>query len=303
MGNHPFALVVRMYVQLNPVPVDAPDTRHESARMRGKWMNSSVLTEPTARGPRPPSRSHPLPLWAQVSDDLRRRIGTGEFDGGFAGEHDLTEQYGVSRHTIREALRVLRVEGLLKSERGRGTTVQETRYSQNLGTLYSLFTTISDQGVEQTSTVKRLTLTVNPTVAAELNVAPTSEFVVIERVRFAGGEPLAYDTAWLLAEVARPLLDADFTHSSIYGELRDRCGIEMDSGGERIYAQVASHHIATQLNLSSGSPVFAIERIGAKGTRVIEWRETFIRGDRFTLEFDFSHTPNTSRARYNKGAA
>lgn len=263
----------------------------------------SQSTGLTATGAIPPIRTDPLPLWAQVSQDLRRRIGAGEFDGGLPGEHDLTDQYGVSRHTIREALRVLRVEGLLKSERGRGTTVAEMKYSQNLGTLYSLFTTIADQGVEQSSTVLRLVVTVNPTVAKELNVDPTSEFVVIERIRFAGGEPLAYDTAWLLAEFARPLLDADFTHSSIYGELRDRCSIVMDAGGEKINAQVASRHIATALNLDRGSPVFALERVGRSGNRVIEWRETFIRGDRFTLEVDFSDKANTPIGRYNKGAS
>ncbi len=254
-------------------------------------------------GPLPPSRTDPLPLWAQVSDDLRRRISSGAFEQGLPGEHDLTEQYGVSRHTIREALRVLRLEGLLKSERGRGTTVAETKLSQNLGTLYSLFNTIQDQGVSHTSTVKRLAITVNPTVAQELNVAPTSEFVVIERIRFAGGEPLAYDTAWLLADIARPLLEADFGHASIYGELRSRCGIEMDSGRERICAQVASRHVGADLGLVPGSPVFALERIGASGNHPIEWRETFIRGDRFTLEVDFSDTAHTSRGRYNKGAA
>ena len=254
-------------------------------------------------GPLAPSRTHPLPLWAQVSDDLRRRIDIGSFESAFPGEHELTEQYGVSRHTIREALRVLRVEGLLKSERGRGTTVQEARYSQKLGTLYSLFTTIQEQGVSQDSTVQRLAITVNPTVAEELNVAPESEFVVIERIRFAGGEAFAYDTAWLLADIARPLLEADFGHTSVYKELRDRCGVEMDSGGERICAQVASHHIATALELVPGSPVFALERIGASGNRAIEWRETFIRGDRFTLEVDFSDSANISRGRYVKGAA
>lgn len=254
-------------------------------------------------GPIAPSRIHPLPLWAQVSDDLRRRIGAREFEGGFPGEHDLTEQYGVSRHTIREALRVLRVEGLLKSERGRGTTVQDANYTQNLGTLYSLFNTIQSQGVEHINTVKRLALTVNPTVALELNVAPTSEFVVIERIRFAGGEPLAYDTAWLLAKFARPLLEADFVHGSVYGELRDRCGIEMDSGGEKICAQVATRQVASDLGLDTGAPVFALERVGASGNKVIEWRETFIRGDRFTLEVNFSHAARTSRVLYNKGAA
>jgi len=265
-------------------------------------VNVSQTLGLTSPGPILPERTHPLPLWAQVSEDLRRRINAGEFEDGLPGEHDLTDQYGVSRHTIREALRVLRAEGLLKSERGRGTTVAETKYSQNLGALYSLFTTIADQGVEQSSTVKRLVLTLNPTVAQELDVAPTSEFVVIERVRFAGGEPLAYDTAWLLAEFARPLLEADFTRSSIYSELRDRCAIVMNAGGEKIYAQVASRHIANALHLPSGSPVFALERVGKSGDQVIEWRETFIRGDRFNLEVDFSDSANTPIGRYNKGA-
>lgn len=260
----------------------------------------------TSSGPIPPERTHPLPLWAQISEDLRRRIGGGEFGEGLPGEHELTDQYGVSRHTIREALRVLRAEGLLKSERGRGTTVAEATYSQNLGALYSLFTTIAEQGVTQSSTVKRLVMTHNASVALELGVSPSSEFIVIERIRFAGGEPLAYDTAWLLAEFARPLLDADFTHTSIYSELRNRCAIVMDAGGEKIYAQVASQHIAAALNLASGSPVFVLERVGKSGDRVIEWRETFIRGDRFNLEVDFSDTANrqmnTPIGRYNKEA-
>ena len=76
-------------------------------------------------GPVLPDRSSPLPLWAQVSADIRRRVAEGAFEEGFPGEIALTEQYEVSRHTVREALRVLRDEGLLRSERGRGTTIED----------------------------------------------------------------------------------------------------------------------------------------------------------------------------------
>lgn len=158
-----------------------------------------------------PDRSSPLPLWAQVSADIRRRVAEGAFEEGFPGEIALTEQYEVSRHTVREALRVLRDEGLLRSERGRGTTIEEGSYSQNLGTLYSLFRTIEDQGTQQRSDVRRLGTTVNPSVASNLQIAPNDDLVVLERVRYAGDEPLAVDTAWLPKAVAAPLLDVDFT--------------------------------------------------------------------------------------------
>lgn len=235
-----------------------------------------------------PDRSHPLPLWAQVSADLRRRISADEFINGFPGEFELTEQYGVSRHTIREALRVLRAEGILKSERGRGTSIQDRRYSQSLGTLYSLFQTLVDEGVTQSSVIQRLATTTNPTVAQELGVEPNTELIVLERIRMANGEPLAHDTSWLLASETREILASDFTVNSLYSELRERCGVEMNGGKERIVAQQAPRHIAAALTVPERSAVFAIERLGASNNRAIEWRETFIRGDRFTLEVDFN---------------
>ncbi len=95
------------------------------------WFVTSIETTPRVGGSCPyrdrslPDRSSPLPLWAQVSADIRRRVADGAFEEGFPGEIALTEQYEVSRHTVREALRVLRDEGLLRSERGRGTTIEE----------------------------------------------------------------------------------------------------------------------------------------------------------------------------------
>lgn len=256
-----------------------------------------------------PNRANPLPLWAQVSDDLRRRIDSAEFNDSFPGEIDLTEQYGVSRHTIREALRVLRVEGLLKSERGRGTSVQKRPYAQNLGALYSLFHTIEVQGVSQTSQVLRQSLTTNPSVAAELGLAPDTEFVVLERIRFAADEPLAHDTCWLPAQKAGALLTSDFTTTSLYGELTRKCGIEMTGGREHIVSQSAPRHIAQALSLPPGSAVFFIERLGCSYENPVEWRETFIRGDRFSLNVDFtnslnslnsSHTLNSQLGRFTR---
>ena len=256
-----------------------------------------MTASPEPSGPHAPDRSHPLPLWAQVSADLRRRIDVGEFTDSFPGELDLTEQYGVSRHTIREALRVLRTEGILKSERGRGTSIQSRNFSQNLGALYSLFQTIAEEGVAQTSSVQRLALTTNTTVALELGVQPNTELLVLERIRFANSEPLAYDTSWLLANETQALLQSDFTTASLYAELRSQCGIDMNGGKEKILAQTAPRHIATVLDMPQGAAVFAIERLGASHNRAIEWRETFIRGDRFSLEVDFDNTTTITASR------
>ncbi len=261
---------------------------------------SRARSSAAQEGPRRPDRAGGTPLWTQVSDDLRRRIATGEFAAGFPGELSLTEQYEVSRHTIREALRVLRAEGVVSSGRGRSSTVAGPHYRQSLGALYSLFETLEGQGVTQRSEVLRLARTTNSTVAAYLDLPAKSELIVLERVRHADGEPLAHDTSWLPASLAAPLLACDFSRSGLYAELQ-RFGILVDAGAERIAATGAPRHIARSLGIAAGAPVFSVERRATAQGRAAEWRETFIRGDRFTLETDW--TPTGSSITANAGDA
>jgi len=66
-----------------------------------------------------------VPLHSQLETTLRRLIQQGQISTGavLPGELELAAQLGVSRHTVRHALGVLTNEGLLRRERGRGTTV------------------------------------------------------------------------------------------------------------------------------------------------------------------------------------
>lgn len=241
-------------------------------------------------GPVVPDRASRLPLWAQVCADLRRRVALGEFVTGVPGEHALVDQYEVSRHTIREALRVLRGEGVIRSERGRASTVDDPPVSQNLGAQYSLFRTLEERGIFQVSVVRRQSVTRNMTVAQRLGVKADTELVVIERLRFADESPLALDTSWLPAERARPLLDIDFTHDGLYDSLARECGVRVDSGHEHITTEKAPEHISLLLEVSESTPMFHMERVAYAAGSAIEWRETFIRGDRFRLDIDWSCT-------------
>lgn len=258
---------------------------------------------PDVLAARLPDRSSPLPLWAQVCEDLRRRIDARAFDAGFPGELSLTEEYEVSRHTIREALRVLRGEGLLSSARGRATTVQPPRYRQSMGTLYSLFTTLSSHGVEQKSAVMRLARTTNSIIAAYLDIPADAGLIVLERLRLADGEPLAHDTSWMPARFAEPLLARDFTSTGLYAELSQACNVAIDAGHERVSAALPPRHVAELLTIASADPVFRIERRATASGQAAEWRETFIRGDRFSLETSWTptHTVLTPAAEFTRG--
>ena len=109
-----------------------------------------------------------MPLWAQLLSVLRARLDRGEFAEAFPTDAELTEQYGLSRHTVREAVRRLQQEGVLTRERGRGTFLRPPGIEQPTGAIYSLFRSIEAQGREQRSKVLDLEKTADPEVAARL---------------------------------------------------------------------------------------------------------------------------------------
>lgn len=237
---------------------------------------------PTAR---PVDRTSPLPLWAQLYHDLVRRLEAGGFGSGagFPGEHELAVEYAVSRHTVREALRRLRQAGVLDSGRGRRTAVRRARIEQPLGAVYSLFSEVEARGMRQRSEVLVRETRADPVVAARLGVAVDTEFVFLERIRYADEEPLALDRTWLLAAVGRPLLAADLTATGIYAELARSAGLRITDGEERIHAVVPTADQRHRLQLGGGVGLLVIERIGRINAEPVEWRETQVRGDRFSV--------------------
>jgi len=230
-----------------------------------------------------------MPLWAQLDADLRRRVDAGEFGAAFPGENALVEQYAVSRQTVREALRRLRTEGLVTAERGRAPRlVDQVQFSQPLGALYSLFSSVEARGTEQRSDVRRLELTQDGTVATRLGLEESTPLVFLERLRLAGGDPLALDRVWLPAALAQPLLEADFTHTSLYDEFAARCGVRLSGGQEQIRAVLGSAAERRSLLVGAGVALLAIDRTACAGGVPVEWRQTLVRGDRFMITAAFS---------------
>jgi GntR family transcriptional regulator len=67
------------------------------------------------------------PLYHQLEKILRKRILQGKLSSGmlFPTDQQLCEEFGVSRITVRQALKILEDDGLIKREQGRGTFVTE----------------------------------------------------------------------------------------------------------------------------------------------------------------------------------
>ena len=247
-----------------------------------------IVTEPADL-----DRSSPLPLWAQLLTALRDRIATGEFRDRFPTDQELVDTYGVSRHTVREAVRRIQAEGILDRRRGRGTFVRH-EFEQPLGSIYSLFRSVEAAGVEQTSVVLAQDQRRDAEVAANLAVDAATDFFHLERLRLAGDLVLAIDRAWVPMRVAHPLLSADFTKTALYDELRSRCGVVPDSGNEHIRPVIPTDEERAELALSKHDAAFLIERHTRSNGDPLEWRETLVRGDRYQFVVEWAPTRGDS---------
>ncbi|MGC8465999.1 MAG: GntR family transcriptional regulator [Acidimicrobiales bacterium] len=229
-------------------------------------------------------RSSPLPLWAQLAVDLRRRLLEGEFKDRFPTDEELHETYDVSRQTVREAVRQLTQDGLVVRQRGRGSTVSPPVLEQPLHSFYSLASTVRAGGIEERSEVLAFECrSVDSEVARRLDLGDDRVAVYVERLRFAGGEPIAWDRSWLRMDLASGLIGADLSSGSLYDLLALRCSVRITSGSERIRPVVPSAPERKLLQLAPQLAAFSIEREAFVEQTPLEWRRTLIRGDRYSL--------------------
>lgn len=227
-------------------------------------------------------RSSPLPLWAQIVADLRDRMAGGAFDERFPTDEELTSTYGVSRQTVREAVRRLQEEGLLERHRGRGTTLSRPVLEQPLRALYSLASTVSGHGLaERNEILEAERREADEDVAETLCVRPNAPVVYLERLRFAGDDPLSLERSWLPWATARGLLHVDLEHGALYQALLDTCGVRVTSGRERISPVLPSPGERRLLRMAPRVAAFQVERQALAGDTVVELRRSTVRGDRY----------------------
>ncbi len=184
-------------------------------------------------------------LARRLAWDLRAQIAAGDPPAGsrLATETALAERFGVSRPTVRAALRELETLGLVRTHHGVGTfVVEQPAVRAGLERLESITESIRATGKEPGMTyASRMRRGVLPEEAASMRVPGDTEVLELRRTILADGEVVAYSydlmpTAILPDEVS----DDDLT-GSILAFLRDSLGIAAVHAEAEVHAVHSSH--------------------------------------------------------------
>ncbi|MGW9351496.1 GntR family transcriptional regulator [Nocardiopsis flavescens] len=233
----------------------------------------------------PLDRSSPIPLYFQVAREIERRILEGELAAGTRLENELVlaDRLGLSRPTLRRAIEYLVDRGLLVRRRGVGTQVVRPRVRRPVE-LSSLYDDLARSGQDPRTEVLRLAVEEPPpAVAAALELPAGTRVYAIERLRGAGGEPLALMRNHVPADLLR--LDAEaLAGQGLYRLLR-AAGVRLKVASQSIGARGATAAEARALDERRGAPLLTMDRTVYDDVgRVVEHGSHLYRASRYSFE-------------------
>ncbi len=278
----------------DPGPNDLEDkeTFRSGPARRRVYIRLVSETSPLARVL---DRTDPLPLWAQLLGDLQTRLQAGEFDEAFPTDTQLMADYGVSRPTVREAIRSLTQRGVLVRERGQLAVVASSGSPHYASTAQRLLASASAPGRTRHTEVLSARPAQDGEVAVELGVDPDTKFQHITQVHFADGHPIAHDSIWLVdtTDTASGLKRSKST--DVEAVLRQALA-HVDATNETITAESLDPVLADSLELGDvrDMPVVIVVRwVALHRDRAVALRVTRIPSARFSM----SATWRADRAR------
>lgn len=250
---------------------------------------------------------HVRPGYRQVADDLRRRIAAGLIPPGalLPSESTLMQQHGVARGTVRDAVAQLRAEGLVITERGRGTYVRPVlpvrrlgsdRYRRQIAQLAgaappeSPFT--ADQGVGWSALELDRVFAEVPAddeLAVLFGVEPGTTLLERRFLFRTHGVPQQMSVSILPLDLVAgtPVADPDREPwpGGTIAQMHT-LGLTVTGIREVVRARMPSTQEATALHISAGVPVVVITRQMYAGDRVVEVAHNItIPADRVALEY------------------
>src|SRR5512138_762246 len=126
---------------------------------------------------------------------IQDAIKQGKFPPGsqLPPEMELLQMMGISRTTLREALRILEEQRFIRKRRGLGTFVMERAIVKDMSQNFGITEMISQAGYKPgTRDFKIYVDKASKTVAEKLNIQEDATIVVIERVRTANQTPIVW---------------------------------------------------------------------------------------------------------------
>ncbi|MGS2873968.1 GntR family transcriptional regulator [Enterobacter huaxiensis] len=228
------------------------------------------------------------PMYRQIADALREKINAGELKPGDAlpTESSLQEAFGVSRVTVRQALKLLTEEQIIESIQGSGSYVKEERVNYDIYQLTGFYEKLADRNVDTHSDVRIFeVLKADAKLAERLAIAPEDKVWHVKRVRFIKQKPVNLEETWMPL-ILFPDLTWEVMENSKYHYIEQVKKMAIDRSEQELVPVMPTEEAIAALALDPAKPILEkVSRGFLKDGRVFEYSRNVFNSDdyRFTL--------------------
>lgn len=228
------------------------------------------------------------PMYRQIADALREKINAGELKPGDAlpTESSLQEAFGVSRVTVRQALKLLTEEQIIESIQGSGSYVKEERVNYDIYQLTGFYEKLADRNVDTHSDVRIFeVLKADAKLAERLAIAPEDKVWHVKRVRFIKQKPVNLEETWMPL-ILFPDLTWEVMENSKYNYIEQVKKMAIDRSEQELVPVMPTEEAIAALALDPAKPILEkVSRGFLKDGRVFEYSRNVFNSDdyRFTL--------------------
>lgn len=228
------------------------------------------------------------PRYQELADELRAEIlhGTYPDPSQFPTENALCTRYGVSRFTVREALRALQNEGLIQRKRGSGTVIKPA--SERGGALHQPMSNVGEILQYARDTTYRFKAMGPIELPAKLavHVGDTSSggWYHFQGLRSRDGDdlPMAVTDAYVHPDLAAAAIQIEPSEDTLFRQLERLADLKIAHITQDIQAVPASARVSAALEIPRRSPCLRILRCFTDNTgRLFEISASYHPGDRF----------------------
>jgi GntR family transcriptional regulator len=231
------------------------------------------------------------PLYHQIVQNITELFESGHLSSGemLPPEWDLTKIYGVSRLTVRQAFDKLEREGIIVRRHGIGTFIANPPTTHLVPSRMGFSQKMRLIGKEPTSKTVGFSIIPAPAeVARNLFLEPETDVIEISRIRYADGEPIMYETAYLPAEKFPDLTQDLLGDQSLYDLLNIHYHTKIENVEQSLQPIIITQHQASLLEGEQGAPAI-LSRVTAfvHNNTPIEYSVAITRGDKCRFYFNF----------------
>jgi GntR family transcriptional regulator len=244
----------------------------------------------------------PRPQYRQLADLIRDGIDRGEYAPSslLPSEDELARRYNVSRPTVNRAMSILRSEGLIRVERGRGTIVRDLPLIRRDAVARQRIRETADARGAFQAELERLGLTAQSEVeiskaqapagiAGPLAVRPGTKVLTRRRKMYANDVPVQLATSYLPLDIATgtALAEADTGPGGTYSRLAD-LGHAPATLSESIRVRPPDDDEAQFLRMEAEQRVFALRRTARSAAgRVVEITDIVLPAHQWELIYEW----------------